>query len=242
MLRTNIKSGAIALVLLPITGLTGITDVKVPQEYKDWAEQHHTVEIPQNIQTTVNNIQHTVQSDAWQKRHQQYLQSMKKDFGIEESNIAATQMEVKDRVVIFVSESMPMHVLRQYAADLAKIDGIMVLRGMKGGISTIKPTINFISKVLKVDPSCTDEPCKMLSTNIVVDPLMFRNYGIDKVPATVFIPNMNMVGYCENKELNKNPNAHIAYGDANIRWQLKEINKVENSKSIEQFLTRLEKN
>ena len=101
-------------------------------------------------------------------------------------------LNADERVYIFVSESMPMAVLRQYAADMARLGDTrvtMVLRGFIGGIANIGPTAGFVAKVTVKDASCDlagGIQCPMMASNIIVDPLLFRRYQISRVPAFVY--------------------------------------------------------
>ena len=101
-------------------------------------------------------------------------------------------LNADERVYIFVSESMPMPVLRQYAADMARLGDTrvtMVLRGFIGGMTNIGPTAGFVAKVTVKDASCDlagGVQCPMMSSNVIVDPLLFRRYQISHVPAFVY--------------------------------------------------------
>ena len=98
-----------------------------------------------------------------------------------------------ERIYIFVSSSMPMSALRTYAADVAKLSDRrvqMVMRGFIGGMSRIIPTTNFVANVLKKDASCElvgDKQCDMLPVDLLIDPLLFQRYGIEHVPAFVYV-------------------------------------------------------
>src|SRR6185369_10547786 len=96
-----------------------------------------------------------------------------------------------ERVYIFVSSSMPLQTVRNYVASVARLGDpriVMVMRGFVGGMSRIQPTIRFVADALKKYPSCSpaEGECAMLPANLVVDPLLYRRYEIDRVPAVVF--------------------------------------------------------
>lgn len=138
-----------------------------------------------------------------------------------------------ERVYLFVSSSMPLQTLRNYATSVARMKDpnvIMVMRGFIGGMSRIQPTIDFVSSVLKEDPSCTffESECRMRQANLVVDPLLFRRYGIDRVPAVVFIKGMKSIdaalseGDIENTDFTE---AYTIYGDASLEYILEKMNR-----------------
>lgn len=97
-----------------------------------------------------------------------------------------------ERIYVFVSKSMPLHVIRTYAADIARLGDRrvqMVMRGFVGGMSKIVPTINFVADVLKKDPMCqltSESKCEMLGVDFLIDPLLFQRYGVERVPTFVY--------------------------------------------------------
>jgi len=95
-----------------------------------------------------------------------------------------------ERLYLFVSSSMPMETLRTYAADLERLGeprAVLVLRGLVGGAQRIGPTLAWAHQVLKVDPHCRPEnpACAVRPVELLIDPLLFRRYGVAQVPALV---------------------------------------------------------
>ncbi|ORJ57503.1 type-F conjugative transfer system pilin assembly protein TrbC [Geothermobacter hydrogeniphilus] len=91
-------------------------------------------------------------------------------------------------VYVFVSSSVPLQTLRNYAADMAALEGyapVMVFRGFVGGAGKIGPTANLVGEILKVDPGCdlSAGACDAWPVSVTVDPEKFRKFGIDRVPA-----------------------------------------------------------
>ena len=135
-----------------------------------------------------------------------------------------------ERVYIFVSSSMPQSVLRTYAQDIAKLGDHrvqMVMRGFVGGVGKMVPTTTFVAGVLKKDASCTlkaDAQCEMLSVNFLIDPLLFERYGINQVPAFVYVKglSMNNPGGSEGFGSNvANPGKYLKIaGDASLGYVL----------------------
>lgn len=98
-----------------------------------------------------------------------------------------------ERIYLFVSSSMPMLTLRNYAADIAHRapeEVVMVMRGMVGGfaLSGLRDTQKFVQKVIQIDPGCdfSKKECDSLDIGIMIDPELFSRYDIDRVPTTVF--------------------------------------------------------
>lgn len=167
--------------------------------------------------TRVNEI---LQSKTYKSRLNGYHTNAKQALGLEsptESPITSADETnvIGDRLVLFVSSSMPVHVLRNYVNDVDKVGGVMIFKGTIGGIDSFIPTVNFLRKIMAVNPKCTGASCDMRQVNISIDPERFTHHGIKRVPALIFEKNMKIQAYC--KEEDKGPKAKvIAYGDASL--------------------------
>lgn len=129
-----------------------------------------------------------------------------------------------DQLYLFVSSSVPLNTLRNYATmiDRARTGQvIMVLRGFVGGMKKIRPTMEFIGEVLKKDPNCdlAKEKCDSYQVNIQVDPELFQRLGIEEVPALVYLP-VN-----EDTAEGKQAEPIIIHGDAGLDYLLERINQ-----------------
>ena len=105
-----------------------------------------------------------------------------------------------ERLYIFISSSVPMHVLRNYAADAGRLQDpniIFVLRGFVGGAKYVKPTKNLVSDMLKRSPDCDASAgkCETLSVSLQIDPALFARYGVSEVPAFVYVPNIQILDF-----------------------------------------------
>lgn len=95
------------------------------------------------------------------------------------------------RVLVFISSSMPDHLLRTY---LEQADGQpqiqFVMRGFIGGIDKIMPTVEFIARLQLKDPDCNPftSDCDMWVNDIGVDPELFTHFNIEQVPTMVYLP------------------------------------------------------
>lgn len=161
--------------------------------------------------------------------------------GVKEETATDTGPElVSDQVVMFVSSSMPLQTLRNYARDLSKINGVMVMRGTVGGISKIGQTMKLTHDTLRADPTCEGANCKMWETQMLIDPVIFRVYGIQQVPALIYQPNMHIQSYCDGLE-NINRASDIIYGDASLNGMLTRLNQITPNEKIKSLIKRLEK-
>src|SRR3546814_14823474 len=54
--------------------------------------------------------------------------------------------------VLFVSSSMPISTLRNYAVQLEKVRGVMAFRGVPGGLRKMGPMAKLTAQILRLDP------------------------------------------------------------------------------------------
>lgn len=96
-----------------------------------------------------------------------------------------------DRIFLFISKSIPLETLRNYARDIADIGDpriIMVMRGFVGGMRHVLPTRRFVLDVLRKDLACdtdTRSDCELYGVNLVIDPALFRRYDVQEVPTVM---------------------------------------------------------
>lgn len=145
-----------------------------------------------------------------------------------------------DRLYLFVSSSLPAATLRRYALDLARlgtatasgqdapapaIAASMVLRGFIGGGSRMGPTLRFVHTALRLDPACDRPDCAVRAVDVQVDPLLFRRYGIERVPALVYATGWQASGMCsEGTERGATVGStQVVYGDANLGYLLERL-------------------
>ena len=152
-----------------------------------------------------------------------------------------------ERIYLFVSSSMPIHTLRNYARDLEKLGDpniVMVMRGFVGGMKRVKPTLDFVREVITEDTGCDIHKtgCKAYRVNIKIDPLLFRRYGITRVTAAVYAPDVQITDstLSEGMEGNVKTTDHYAlHGDASLDYILDIFRKESGRRSIEPLLESL---
>ncbi len=129
-----------------------------------------------------------------------------------------------EKVMIFISSSMPIDTLRTYAQDISSLEdpGIaLVMRGFIDGMREIRPTMEFIRKILLKDEDCMTakrEDCETFTASVEIDPLKFRQFNITSVPAIVYAQNMG-----RDDDLKLKPDATIIYGDVPLKYALEKI-------------------
>lgn len=178
------------------------------------------------MMTQAEQISRHVKSDAFHAKQQALQDAVASVTGQSAQDQADDGPKlVKDQLVLFVSSSMPIVTLRRYARDLARVGGVMVMRGAIGGATNIGPTMRFSAAVLTVKEGCQGEKCRVWSTEILFDPILFRLYDIQKVPALIYQPDMNIESYCHGLEKATKASA-VVYGDASLKGLVEHLNTI----------------
>jgi type-F conjugative transfer system pilin assembly protein TrbC len=150
-----------------------------------------------------------------------------------------------ERIYVFVSSSMPLQTIRNYAASISRYGDpkiMMVLRGFVGGVGKIQPTIDLVGRVVQRNPACNsvkEGECEILPVPFGVDPLLFRRYGIDRVPAVVYARGVKAedTGLSEGDD----KNAIIgefwkAFGDASLEYIVEQMQRESGSQGLLQLV------
>ena len=140
--------------------------------------------------------------------------------------------------VLFVSSSMPVPVLRAYAAQLERVHGVLAFRGMPGGLRKVGPMAKLSAQVLRIDPGCEGPACAMRNVQLIVDPIVFRQHGISRVPALAMIPGDPTQAYCEREEESARA-SHIVYGDSALSGLFEEYARLGGDKEVRDAQARL---
>lgn len=159
----------------------------------------------------------------------------------------AGELPRDERVYIFISSSMPKQTLRNYVRDVAKLGDPnvkLVMRGMVGGMKYIKPTLRFVGSLLIKDEECDPQKrkCERFGAGVEIDPLLFRRYGIDRVPAIVFARKVNVVDPQMSEGLERNmavAEFHILHGDMALEYALERFRAESGSAALGALVTRL---
>lgn len=173
-------------------------------------------------------------SEAYQRK----LNDMIGQVFPEQAKARRMAMDSGERMYLFVSSSMPDLILRRYAFQMESVPGAqMVMRGFIGGARKIKPTIRFMSRILKKDKNCDKATCERINTPLIIDPVLFRRYGIDRVPALVIVDGLQTDGQCSEGNADRVSIASkvISFGDAPIQAHLERM-KEEGSALATKYL------
>ncbi|MEM1687293.1 MAG: TrbC family F-type conjugative pilus assembly protein [Zestosphaera sp.] len=160
--------------------------------------------------------------------------------GLDVKNISKLSLFDHERIYIFVSSSLPDEVMSSYvrAVDELKEDKIVfVLRGAVGGMTYIGPTVNWVMKYMLKDQKCVVsegrviEGCRLYSVRFIIDPLLYRKYRIDKVPAILYVSGVKpFEDFSEGLDVVSFERAIVSYGDVDFYYHLYQIGKVTRDK------------
>lgn len=150
-----------------------------------------------------------------------------------------------ERIYLFISSAMPLQTVRNYAASVARLGDpnvTMVMRGFVDGMTRIQPTIRFIGSVLQRDPACNpaEGECEMLPAGLAVDPLLFRRYGIDRVPAVVYVRGIKAEDSALSEGDTRNTaiaESHTVFGDASLEYLIEQIQRETGAQTLTNLLT-----
>jgi type-F conjugative transfer system pilin assembly protein TrbC len=134
---------------------------------------------------------------------------------------ASSQSPVSGRVVVAVSSSMPEAMLTSY---LQQLDGhpesLVVMRGFVGGAKAVRPTGQLMERLRR--KSATDPHGSHFNVETVVDPLLFRQLGIDQVPAVAWLSGVQDLSHCDEEDYSK---ATVVFGAVSVEAALREARK-----------------
>jgi type-F conjugative transfer system pilin assembly protein TrbC len=154
----------------------------------------------------------------WQKKTKRVAQE-------EEQSLLAKE----EKVYLFFSSSVPLETMQAYIAAIARTGDsnvIPLMRGWAGGLSATEANTTYFSRLLQKDSTCrgTSEPCQFYKVKIQLQPLLFTQYGITRVPAVVYVHD------------------HSSYriqGDAGLDYLLERINREAKSSTLGNLIEAL---
>lgn len=179
------------------------------------------------------------QVEELKKQTEEYRQRMRIEGGKivlepEKKEKKKVSMAKDEKLYILMSSSVPVSVWKTYAKAIDEYglseSAFLVLRGCIGGCTYIKPTLNFIQKVIA--PSEKEQ----IKTQVHIDPLIFRRFNIQRVPCFVYVKGDELInpefsaGFEENL---KNRGKHaVSCGDWAFEYHAKELCKKTGSPAL----------
>ncbi len=148
-----------------------------------------------------------------------------------------------ERIYIFISSSVPKETLQNYARDLDALGEpkiSLVIRGFVGGMTKVRPTLEFLKGVLFKDGNCDSDKCEAYRAPVLIDPLLFRHYEIEAVPAIVYSKGgRGMPVVNEKVKEGEAGDYYVLFGDAAIDGALEFINREARAGSLNCLLWTL---
>ncbi len=130
------------------------------------------------------------------------------------------------RLYIFVSESVPLTTLRNLLMDLQDTGGVLLLRGLVGDDpKSFAATEQWTRRVLCGSANIT-EKSNCASGPLDINPMLFRAFGIERVPAIVYLPEPSSLAGCLNGEKLADKNFLLWYGDMPLSHVLRRFQLV----------------
>jgi hypothetical protein len=187
-----------------------------------------------------------VGKDAFAAQREAMAKRLRQALGLEGSEMEAVAKAAAPDApngwvaVLFASSSMPITTLRTYAVQLEKVGGVMAFHGMPGGLTKVGPMAKLSAEILRFDPGCEGPACAMRNVQLIVDPLVFRQHGVNTVPALAMIPGDPTQPYCERDETSMTA-PHVIYGDAALSGMLEEYARLGGKQEVRDAQARLER-
>ncbi len=141
------------------------------------------------------------------------------------------------RLFLVISSSISFKTLRRYVFQIAdnNLPIQMVLRGLLPGSNNgrdFMPTIKYITRLIKYKGKAG-----YYDMHVDIDPLIPTKYNINKVPALIYDVNYNPQTFTTIDD-----KAYVVYGDVDLEYGLKQIEKKTHSKYIKRVLDLFNKN
>ncbi len=148
-----------------------------------------------------------------------------------EQEIEQSLLAKAEKVYLFFSSSVPFETMQAYIAAIARTGDsnvIPLMRGWAGGLSATKANTTYFSRLLQKDAACrnTSEPCQYYKVKIGLQPSLFTQYGITRVPAVVYVNDRS---------------SYRIQGDAGLDYLLERINREAKSSTLGNLIEALQR-
>lgn len=229
------------------------------QRAKNISDKNKNMEIPEHIRKSAEAAFDTIFNGEVSHQVDKYKNAMTFDaetgiikFSNEPSTINKTDNNMQmakngifknnERIYIFISSSIPKAVLDNYKAYI-KSKGIgdttsFVIRGclpQGGGFNGCKdfvPTMQFARDMIIEDN-------KTGVTGLLIDPVLFKTYGVTTVPQVVYAKNVNrrvdLGSEGDFSRLESTPQWWKSVGDWSLAYHLKELHNLSKEDKLQQL-------
>jgi type-F conjugative transfer system pilin assembly protein TrbC len=138
-------------------------------------------------------------------------------------------------LLLFISSSMPERVIKGYLAQAERFNSriMVVLRGTIDDSLKLLPTIEYIKQIKEFD-GCGQVLCQR-SVNTVIDPRLFEQFSITRVPALAYSAEFSHIGYFDNQALPESAEHTVVVGEATLSFLVKTLSEEMNDESLTAF-------
>ena len=219
-----------------------LKDNPYKKEAEQKAQEVYRYYSSEEYQNKIKTESERIQSEVFGNVIDSYYSDM-----INKNSLRRAKLLSDERLYLFISSSIPDTVVRRYISDIDRIGDrniVVVMRGFVGGAKYLKPTMKYISGILKKDPECNfmENRCETYRVNFQIDPLLFRRYGIDRVPALVYAREVTTEDANSSEGLEDNTKVkkfYVIYGDASFEYFIERISNESKSESLKNLTERL---
>ena len=106
-------------------------------------------------------------------------------------------------------------------------------------MSKIGPMAKLTAQILRVDPGCEGPACTMHNVQLIVDPILFRQHGVNQVPAFAMVPGDPILPYCERDDEVGPRASHLVFGDAALSGLMDEYGRLGGKEEVSDAASRL---
>jgi type-F conjugative transfer system pilin assembly protein TrbC len=215
-------------LLVPGAVLAGSTDLTIPEnkhanEGQLAAEQSAKLFQSKDFQEKLSCEKHRLETEVFSE----FMKPIKKDpRGANSPKFLATN----ETLYLFLSSSMPDETVHNYLHAIAQTSSSEispVMKGMVKGMAEKKANLRYFSRILKNDLDCKDHRetqgvCSRFKIPIKMNPMLFKQFEIDRVPTLVYTTTNETV---------------VIHGDASLVYLLERINSEVKSTGLENLIS-----
>lgn len=212
-----------------------LEDNPYKKEAEQKAQEAYRYYSSEEYQNKIKTESERIQKEVFGNVIESYYSDM-----INKNSLRRAKLLSDERLYLFISSSIPDSVVRRYIKDIDRIGDrniVVVMRGFVGGAKYVKPTLEYVSRILKKDQECDflKNRCETYRVNLQIDPLLFRRYGINRVPALVYARGVNTLDLRTSEGIEDNTkidNFYVIYGDASLEYLIEKIAEETKSESL----------
>lgn len=144
-------------------------------------------------------------------------------------------LSANERIYIFVSSSMPDELVKTYLGYAEKSNGAirLALRGFVKGPEKIGPTQDWVRRMI------TKKDGTEYKAGIEINPQIQAEYGINQVPAVLYIADYNPINDAHTGQFKKSDDFWVVYGGVDFIYALEQIQKDSKAKGFTKLIKTL---